>query len=98
MSFEDKEIKNCGDTPAKTKIRGVIVLTDNRNSNEKNSIIDFRCSGYKGIPYSMQKLKLILYNLQQQYQAARMMMISSLNSPEESPCYKKKLKRCQNLN
>jgi len=55
MSFEDVEIDKNAITPAKTKIRGVIVLTDNRNckTNDKSSNVDFRCSAYKGIPSYM---------------------------------------------
>jgi hypothetical protein len=99
MSFEDKEINNCGNTPVKANIRGVIVLTDNRKipSNDKNCISDFRCSGYKGIPYSMQKLKLIPFSLQLPYQTACMMTILLLNSQEESSCSKKKSKRYRNF-
>lgn len=55
MSFEDVEIGNNFTTPVKTKIKGVIVLTDNRNNinNDKSTLSDWRCSGYKGIPSDM---------------------------------------------
>lgn len=48
MKFEESEMEN-GSVCGKTKIRGVIVLRDNRESRSMDSpvLTDYRCSAFK---------------------------------------------------
>lgn len=76
MNFEDTEIDNRCTPSGKSKILGVIVLTDNRinKPNDKNNTNDFRCSAFKGTKSHIKKPKSILSSLPQANQTSHMMM------------------------
>lgn len=78
MKFEDKEIDNSGTVSGKSKILGVIVITDNRinRPNDKTNNNDFSGSAYKGTNFHIKKPKLTLSNLLQVFPILDMMMIS----------------------
>ena len=51
MNFEDAEIENSSSLPGRSKVLGVIVLTDNRENRtyDRSPQTDYRCSAFKGI-------------------------------------------------
>ena len=59
MNFEEAELDNSGTPNNKSKILGVIVLRDNRQTEpvRKNSQPDYRCSAFKGKSILTQKPK-----------------------------------------
>lgn len=65
MNFEEAEIEHPCSPQGKGKVLGVIVITDNRHpqSQDKSTVPDYRCSGFKGKPHNIQKRKLIPWSL-----------------------------------
>ncbi len=52
MNFQEMEHDNSNTPRNRAKLKGVIVLTDNRDRStaEKSQNVDFRCSAFKGTP------------------------------------------------